>query len=627
MGVRARADVTDRSTGSDARQEIVAAGRDKTAAVPTALPKMRTRLTGTWGGLALFALASGCYTGLSAEGAEDGSAGADASAGDDDDAGDDDAGDDAPADPRMLHGCDDEDERLRGTGHDSMRRLSSGELVNTLRDLLGDTVLADESIATRLAGLPEDETVLAGDFSSDPPVGLALALAGVAQRAADVALADPLWVAERMPACVGADTLDDACIDEVVRLFGARIWRRDLRDDEVAAYVATFTDSGGGDEGLRYLVRRMLQAPSLVFHIEDGVGEAEDGRIRLSDFEIASRISYSVTNTMPDDALFAAARAGELGSVEAVEAHVRRLLEDDLATAKVEDFFRYYSRLTSVADPLPQAAALDGIDDAEGLGEEMRDEAFEFYAHVVGGEGDFAELMGSTSAFPRTDALARVFGTAIAAGDAPVDATAHPGLLHRPALLASGGPRTSPVLRGAHVRKLFLCDVLGLPDPDAVMERQDEVGDLEGMSNRDKFTELTSAPACIGCHGLVNPVGFTFEGYDQLGAVRSEERIVDDAGNVVATWPIDTRVEGLVLEVDAPTELPDSAALAAVMVESYQARACFAQRAFEYWQLRAWDERDECALFDAEVASHDGSLVDVFVATVATEDILFREAP
>lgn len=587
---------------------------------------MGTRLTGR-GGFALFALACGCYTGLSADGAHDGSAGADASAGDDDDAGDDDAGDDAPADPRMLHGCDDEDQRLRGTGHDSMRRLSSGELVNTLRDLLGDAVVADESISTRLAGLPVDETVLAGDFSTDPPVGLALALAGVAQRAADVALADPQWVAERMPPCVGAGTLDDACIDAVVRELGAKIWRRDLRDDEVAAYVATFTDSGGGDEGLRYLVRRMLQAPSLVFHIEDGVGEAEDGRIRLSHFEIASRISYAVTNTMPDDALFAAARAGELGTVEAVDAHVRRLLEHELATAKVTDFFRYYSRLTSVADPLAQAAALHGIADAEGLGEEMRAEAFEFYEHVVRSDGDFAELMGSTSAFPRSDALAKVFGTAIASGDAPTEAVAHAGLMHRPALLVSGGPRTSPILRGAHVRKLFLCDVLGLPDPEAVEDRQDEVGDLEGMSNRDKVTELTSAPACIGCHGLVNPVGFTFEGYDQLGAVRTEERIVDDAGTVVATWPIDTRVEGLALEPEAPTEFADSAALAAVMVESYQARACFAQRAFEYWQLRAWDERDECALFDGEIASHDGSLVDVFVATIATEDIFYRKAP
>lgn len=159
------------------------------------------------------------------------------------------------------------------------------------------------------------------------------------------------------------------------------------------------------------------------------------------------------------------------------------------------------------------------------------------------------------------------------------------------------------------------------------MERQDEVGDSEDMSNRDKFTELTAAPACTGCHTLVNPVGFTFERFDQLGAVRDEERIVDEGGNVVATWPIDTRVDGLVLEPDAPTELADSAALANVMVESYQARACFAQRAFEYWQLRAFDERDECALFDAELESHDGTLVDVFVATIANEDIFWRAAP
>ncbi|HWB75911.1 MAG TPA: DUF1592 domain-containing protein [Nannocystaceae bacterium] len=573
--------------------------------------------------LLVLLLGSGCYVGLEGGAAEGGAADGGASDGDGDGGSSDDGGE--PADPRMIHECT--DANLRGTSRDAMRRLSKRELVNTLADLLGADVIADETIATRLAGLPEDETVIAGDFATDPPVGLALAMSGVAERAAEVTLGDPQWVAAHLPACVAAGTLDDACIEAVVRELGGKIWRRDPSDDEVAAYVTTFAESGGGDEGLRYLLRRLLQSPALVFHIEDGTGEIEDGRIRLAHHEIANRIAYAVIDSMPDDELMAAARAGELDDVAAVEAHVRRLLEDPRAVAKTSDFFRYYSRITSVAEPSPAAAANAGVFETAGIAEQLRDEAFEYWAHIVSSDGDFTELMASHAAFPRSDALATIFGSAMATDDAPIEAPAHAGLLHRPALLVSGGARTSPIIRGAHVRKLFMCDVLGLPDPDAVMERQDEVGDLEHMSNRDKITELTSANACIGCHGLVNPVGFTFEGYDQLGAVRNEESIFDADGNVVEVWPIDTKVEDVTLEPDLPTSFADSRALAEAMSQSWRARACFAQRTFEYWQMRAFDERDECALADAEAATHDGTLVDVFVATIANEDIFWRAAP
>lgn len=575
-----------------------------------------------WSALALV-WAAGCYVGLPGAG-EDGDAAEGGGSSGAVDTGD----DDGEVDPRMFYTCDAEQRGLRGTSYDHLRRLSSVELANTLSVLLGDAVVGDEQIATRLAALPVDATVIAGDFSDAPPVGLALALSGISARAAEVALADPTWVQAR-PACVGAGAVDSACAAAVVEEFGAKVWRRDLSDDEITEYVAFFEASGGGQEGLSYLLRRLLQAPSLVFHIEDGTGDAVDGRIRLTDFEVASRISYLTADTMPDDALMAAARAGELDSPEAVEDHVRRLLAADTAATKVTDFFRYYSQLTSVADPHPAVAALVGIDDAAGLGAELQAEAYEFFAHVFWrDDGDFAELMASDAAFPRSEALATVFGSAIATGDTPVAAAAHAGAMHRPAMLASGGLRTSPILRGAHVRKRFFCDVMPLPDPAAVEDRQEEVGDLEGMANRDRVTALTDAPACVGCHAFINPVGFAFEGYDPLGVPRTSETVVDADGNVLATWPIDTRVEDVRLEEGDPITLEDSTTITAAMIESYDARACFAQRVFEYYRLREVDrEADGCALLQEERRAHDGTLVDVVVAAIANEDILWRKAP
>lgn len=573
--------------------------------------------------LALAAI-TGCYVGLPDGAAASGGAGADGDGGGLESGGE--SGE--PVDPRMYYTCDDEQRQQRGLTFAQMRRLSSTELRNTLTSLLGAELVADPEIDGRLAALPVDATVLAGDFAIDPPVGLALALSGVAKRAAEVGLADPQWVQQQLPACVGAGQLDEACAAAVATELGAKIWRRDLRDDEVADYVAWFVESGGGSQGMGYLLRRLLQAPSLVFHLEYGTEETDGDRVHLTQFEVASRVSYFAIDDMPDEGLFAAARAGELDGVDAIEQHVRRLMGQQLAGPKVHDFFRYYAKLTSVADPLPEVAALGGIADVEGLGAQMQAEAYEFFEHLVWREDDFATLMGSTAAFPRSDTLAQVFGTEVASGDTPVDAAQHRGLLHRPAMLASAGARTSPILRGAHIRKLLLCDELGLPDPAAVMARQDELGDLDQLSNRDKVTLLTDAGACAGCHGVINGLGFAFEGYDQVGMPRTTEQLLDPDGNVQNSWPIDTHVEEPRIEEGGPEAIDGSGAFVDAMVDSYKARACFSRRVLEYYRMRRVDAKaDGCALLTMEQRSHDDSLLEVFVAAIANDDIFWKHVP
>jgi hypothetical protein len=189
--------------------------------------------------------------------------------------------------------------------------------------------------------------------------------------------------------------------------------------------------------------------------------------------------------------------------------------------------------------------------------------------------------------------------------------------------------RTSPIVRCAHLRKLFLCYELGMPDPDAVAARQEEVGDIEGMSNRDKATALTDAAACSGCHRMINPVGFAFEGFDPLGAPRTSEVLLDDAGAVVATWPLDTSVAGLTIDDHAgAATYPSSRELASAIAESYSARACIARRMFEYYRLSAVDQTaDSCTLHEAEVASHEATLQAVLAATIANDDIFWKREP
>jgi hypothetical protein len=532
-------------------------------------------------------------------------------------------------DSSLAYTCTDAQAGARGASVENMRRLSRRELENTLAALLGSDVIADEQIAAKLAGLPIDETVIAGDFTATPPLGLALGLSLISKRAVEVALAKPDWRAQHLPSCADDAAPAKACVESVVRDFGGRVWRRDLSDAEVQRYLDGYVASGEGQEGLAFTLRRLLQAPSLVFHIEMGT-EAAGGRLRLTDFEVASRISYLTTDSPPDEALVEAARSGDLQSVDGVRAEVDRLLASDAARAKTLDFFRYYAHLGTIPDPLPVTAAAVGIDDATGLGQEMRDEAFAFFDHVFwSSAGDFTELLSSTAAFPRSSALAQVFGSEVAAAGEPVTAPSHVGLLHRPALLASPTLRTSPIVRGAHTRKLFLCDALGMPDPAAVAARQEEVGDIEGMSNRDKATTLTSDDACIGCHGMINPVGFSFEGFDPVGVPRSSEVVLDETGAVVDTWPLDTSVAALTVDDgEEPRSFASSTELALAIADGNRARACIARRMFEYYRLSAVDkDADSCTLHEAEVASHEGNLQSVLAATIANEDIFWKKEP
>jgi hypothetical protein len=225
--------------------------------------------------------------------------------------------------------------------------------------------------------------------------------------------------------------------------------------------------------------------------------------------------------------------------------------------------------------------------------------------------------------------MARVFEAQMVSSEQPVaSAPSHPGLLHRPALLTSPTGRTSPIVRGAHLRKLFLCDEMGLPDPVTVAERETDLGDIESMSNRDKTTKLTDRADCLGCHARINKIGFTFEGFDPLGAKRSVETVFNAQGEPSGTWPIDTTVQSPELEPGGPESLSDSVELALAMSESRKARACISRRLFEYYRSSTVNlANDSCVLHEEEVQSQNGTLKAVLLATIANEDIFWKQEP
>jgi hypothetical protein len=516
----------------------------------------------------------------------------------------------------------------RGTSDKTLRRLTKPQLINTLKALVGADVINDGQIQTQLGLLGEDRIVNSvQDLADAPPSSQPSAMLTIALRISDLVTGNTEKTKEVFGECA-ASGADANCMKAFVSNFGLRVYRRPLSEDEKTSIMNQFT-AVGGKEGMIRVLARLMIAPSLVYHLEPG--EATDGsRVRLTDYEVASRLSYRLLNTMPDAALLAAAGNGSLKDVANLRAHAKRMLASNEGKSAVADFFRFYMKQDSVPAPNAFASKLAGVDPSV-MKKEMVDELNEFVSNVVWNQrGRFQDLFTSTEVFARSDKMAIILQTTSIGlkGTAPTRTNDdHAGLLLRPAFLSGGATFTSPYHRALVVRGNILCETFGSPPADAISGRQAELGDLSQMSNRDRLFAETNTPACLSCHSLLNPVGFALEGYDQLGAKRSSESVFDGNGNVVRTYPIvtavtDPRLQDNVGEVRA---LDNAGDLQRAIATGTAGRACFARRLFEFQRARVMDSTDGCALREVEsAASSAGSIQDAFVASIANTDIFYK---
>jgi hypothetical protein len=519
----------------------------------------------------------------------------------------------------------------RGLGESKLRRLTRTETLNTLKALVGEVVFDDNQIQGRLRDLLKDEM-------SDSPTSIserhsvyhAKILADVALIASNLVINNPEARARVFGSCASQSVIAETCVRTYLQNFGLKVYRRPLTASEINRHFLFYQKFPAGTTGLRYSLALLLQSPAMAFHVEEGSDTLANGRVRLTDYEVASRISYRAAGTMPDAALFAAAQSGELRTLEGVKKHVERMMATATGRQKVQDFFRYYGRLTRVPVPADAVAASLGFP-VTGLSDEMKQEAFDFANHIVWSKsGTFADLMTANLAFPKSERMAKIFETPVSVNGQPVTTRIqHSGFFNRPALLVGSSPRTSPILRGAHMRKDFLCDSLGAPPANAAQVAESTPIDYNTMTNREIVEAQTSGTSCKGCHTMINPIGFAFEGFDSLGRVRQSEHLFDSTGRIVKTYPLNTSVNQPMLDNNGggPSALRDSVDLAQALAESYKARACFVKRVFEYYAVRDPDLAvDNCRLAEVEKAVQNGSLTSVFASDIANEDIFWRKA-
>jgi hypothetical protein len=447
-------------------------------------------------------------------------------------------------------------------GRVALRRLNRAEYDNTVRDLLGTGLRPAQGFAVDPAALGFDNN---GDVQAVGAIQLehyenaaqALAdevLAGGAARLAQVA---------RVPACDPARE-GRACVARLVSGFARRAWRRPPAADEIGRVMAVADGEqrrgGDGLAQLRLAVAVVLTSPHFLFRAEP---DPRPGAVRaLDDHEVASRLSYLIYASMPDDPLFAAADAGKLRTPAEVRAQAARMLADPRGAAFVASFAGQWLELAGLEDH-DVDPALFGRSFDRALATAMKSETLGLFAEFVRGDRPAQELLSAPSMV--ADArLAQHYG-------APAGAPPRRGLLTHASVLTatSAANGTNPVARGQWVLSRLFCAPPPPPPPD-IPDLPDATP--TGKTLRDRLEAHRTNPVCAACHRLFDPIGLGLENYDAIGRWRAM-----DAGEVI----------------DASGELIDGtrfagpAELIAALARDPRLSACVAEQLFIYALGRA----------------------------------------
>ncbi|MFZ4738650.1 MAG: DUF1592 domain-containing protein [Bradymonadia bacterium] len=391
----------------------------------------------------------------------------------------------------------------------------------------------------------------------------------------------------------------DACAREILTAFGSRAWRRALTPGELDRLVALVSvATGEGDpfeRGVRLAMHALLLSPHFLFKVETDPTPFEADALTphpLSGDELATRLSYFLWGSIPDEALTRDAASGALNDDAVLAATVDRMLDDPRAAAFVERFAGQWLHLRNLANVAPDYARFPDFDDA--LRHSMRAETEAYFRAFLDEDRSALDLLDARFTF--LDArLARHYGLPFEAGDAPdtlrrVDLEAldpegtRGGLLtHGSILTVTSFPtRTSPVKRGKWVMEQLLCSEPP-PPPPGVEGLRDEID--ANATFRERLEQHRAEPVCAGCHALMDPIGFGLETYDGIGAYRTEDagKPIDDSGELPGERPFHGARE-----------------LAALLKDDAALHECMVEQLFTFAVGRAPDLADLCALDEVE---------------------------
>ncbi|MCO4770002.1 MAG: DUF1592 domain-containing protein [Deltaproteobacteria bacterium] len=418
----------------------------------------------------------------------------------------------------------------------TLRRLTNVQYANTVRDLFGDDIVIPGELDPdeRFNGLL---AVGAGRTAFSPR--------GVENvETSSYLLAEQAMEPERRDAlvpCTPYAAEDPDCAEQFVVSFGRRAWRRPLSADEVSRYAGLGTSAAStlGDfyDGLEFAIAGLLQAPDFLYRVELGAASSGDIPRQYTDWEMASRLSFLLWNTTPDDELLDAAAAGELSEESGLVAQTERLLASPRATEGLTAWFDDWMHFADLDDLYKEPLVFPHMSDT--LGESARQESQRLFKLVAfDREDDMRELLTSRRTFVDRE-LAALYEIpapvrdGFAAYEHPEESQRRGLLGHASFLALNAHPvSTSATLRGKFVREVFLC--AELPGPPAGVDTSIPPVTEAARTLRDRVQQHLADPSCASCHRNMDLVGLGFENFDGIGRFRTlEEGVpIDSSGEL-----------------------------------------------------------------------------------------------
>ncbi len=402
----------------------------------------------------------------------------------------------------------------------------------------------------------------------------------------------------------------------VLGRLASRAFRRPATNREVARLTelaATVRADGGTyEESIQVALQAILVSPHFLFKVEQPHEAGKDGQMpEISQYELATRISYFLWSSMPDDELLLLAHRGQLRDRDSLFGKVGRMIQDPRANQFVENFAGQWLQLRSLDNVQPDTRIYRGFD--EHVRELMRRETLTFFAGVMRKNMPVTKLLSADFTYLNED-LARFYGIKNVVGDEfrPVSlrGTARGGLLtHASVLTVTSNPtRTSPVKRG----KWILDNLLNMPPPPPPanvpeLEKSKLVGTL-----RQRMEQHRVSPACAVCHNMMDPLGFALENFDAVGRYRTL-----DGGD----------------EIDASGSLPDGTEFNGITdlrellstTRRDEFVRCLAEKMLIYAIGRGTEYYDQCAIDEIVTRTKDNDYRFAFLIAAIIDSDPFQK--
>ncbi len=356
---------------------------------------------------------------------------------------------------------------------------------------------------------------------------------------------------------------EDACAKKVLSAFARRAYRRPIADADLQVPLKLYQDgreAGGFDAGIERGLRALLVSPEFLFRVErDPAGVQPKTPYKLTDLDLASRLSFFLWSSVPDDELLDLGIRGKLREPATLEKQVKRMLADSRAQAMVTSFADQWLYLRNLDAIIPDARAFPDYDD--NLRQSMKKETELFFGSIMSEDRNVLDLISANYSFVN-ERLAKHYGIPKIYDSYFRRVTFDPasgrgGLLGQGAILTvtSYPDRTSPVIRG----KWILSNIVGSPPPPPPpnvppLKPNGTTGKV--MTMRERMAAHRVNQPCAGCHRLMDPVGFSLENFDAVGRYRinDQDSKIDSSGNLPDGVAF-TGVDGLKKAVLARPEL------------------------------------------------------------------------